>query len=138
MTGYVDDVRPLMRDAACHIVPLRIGGGTRLKILNAWAMGKAVVSTSCGCEGLAAADGDNILVRDDPRSFAQAVQDVLADRRLRQRLGEAGRATIERLYSWDAIAPDMIRTYLTVANATDGHAVPTVSSIGREARYEHG
>src|SRR5690606_31191569 len=51
LTGYVDDVRPYLRDAACFVVPLRVGGGTRLKILDAWAMGKAVVSTSVGCEG---------------------------------------------------------------------------------------
>jgi glycosyltransferase involved in cell wall biosynthesis len=137
LTGYVDDVRPLMRDAECHIVPLRIGGGTRLKILNAWAMGKAVVSTSCGCEGLAAADGHNILIRDDPGSFARAVLDVLADRGLRQRLGAAGRMTVERLYSWDAIAPSMIDAYLSVAHATVGHHVPFASGIARAARYEH-
>ena len=66
LTGYVDDVRSRMREAACHIVPLRTGGGTRLKILNAWAMGKPVVSTSIGCEGLAAVEAGNILIRDDP------------------------------------------------------------------------
>jgi glycosyltransferase involved in cell wall biosynthesis len=137
LTGYVDDVRPLMRDAACHIVPLRIGGGTRLKILNAWAMGKAVVSTSRGCEGLSATNGDNILVRDDPESFAQAVAAVLGDPELGQRLGTAGRATVERLYSWDAIAPSMIDTYLTVAHASTGYDVP-IASAAREARYEHG
>jgi glycosyltransferase involved in cell wall biosynthesis len=54
LTGYVPDIRPLVHDAACYVVPLRVGGGTRLKILDAWAMGKAVVSTSIGCEGLAA------------------------------------------------------------------------------------
>jgi glycosyltransferase involved in cell wall biosynthesis len=138
LTGYVDDVRPLMREAACHIVPLRIGGGTRLKILNAWAMGKAVVSTSRGCEGLAAIDGDNILIRDDPGAFAQAVAGVLGDPALQRRLGAAGRATVERLYSWDAIAPSMLNTYLTVAHATTGHDVPIASGVTREARYEHG
>lgn len=117
LTGYVDDVRPRMREAACHVVPLRIGGGTRLKILNSWAMGKAVVSTSRGCEGLSASDGENILIRDDPRSFARAVTDVLEDGRLRQRLGEAGRATVERLYGWEAIGRQMLEMYLTVANS---------------------
>src|SRR5262249_52344196 len=70
LTGYVDDVRPWVRDAACYIVPMRVGGGTRVKILDAWAMGKAVVSTSIGGEGLAVADGTNILVRDRPEEFA--------------------------------------------------------------------
>jgi glycosyltransferase involved in cell wall biosynthesis len=116
LTGYVEDVRPFMRDAACHIVPLRAGGGTRLKILNSWAMGKAVVSTSIGCEGLAAIEGDNILIRDDPAAFAEAILRVLADDALRRRLGEHGRATAERLYSWDVIGQKMIRTYLSLAN----------------------
>src|SRR5256886_4267695 len=91
LTGYVEDVRPYVRAAACYVVPLRVGGGTRLKILDAWAMGKAVVSTSIGCEGLVAEDGSNILVRDDPHGFAQAVCAVLQDPALRQRLGAAGR-----------------------------------------------
>src|SRR5262245_27477951 len=64
LTGYVEDVRPYVGSADCFVVPLRVGGGTRLKILDAWAMGKAVVSTSVGCEGLEARDGENILIRD--------------------------------------------------------------------------
>jgi glycosyltransferase involved in cell wall biosynthesis len=116
LTGYVADVRPAMRDAACHIVPLRAGSGTRLKILNSWAMGKPVVSTSIGCEGLAAVDGENILIRDDAHAFASAILQVLDDPALRRRLGEHGRATAERLYGWDVIGRDMIETYLAVAN----------------------
>jgi glycosyltransferase involved in cell wall biosynthesis len=112
LTGHVDDVRPWMDEAACHIVPLRAGGGTRLKILNSWAMGKPVVSTALGCEGLDAVDGDNILIRDDPREFAAAVRDVLTDATLRRRLGERGRATVESLYSWDIIGRPMIDAYL--------------------------
>jgi glycosyltransferase involved in cell wall biosynthesis len=111
LTGYLDDVRPVVRDAACFIVPLRIGGGTRLKILDAWAMGKAVVSTSVGCEGLEAVDGENILIRDDPRAFASAVRAVLDDAALRRRLGAAARATVERRYGWEAIGRAMIATY---------------------------
>jgi len=84
-------------------VPLRVGGGTRLKILDAWAMGKAIVSTSVGCEGLAAEDGVNILIRDDPKDFAEAVVSVLKDKTLRERLGAAGRRTVEQKYSWDVI-----------------------------------
>jgi glycosyltransferase involved in cell wall biosynthesis len=120
LTGYVDDVRPLMQEAACHVVPLRMGGGTRIKILNAWAMGKAVVTTSIGCEGLATVDGDNLLIRDDPSAFAEAVARVLQDEALRVRLGRQGRATVERLYSWDAIAGPMFDTYLTLAHAESG------------------
>lgn len=123
LTGYVADVRPMLRDAACHIVPLRVGGGTRLKILNSWAMGKAVVSTSVGCEGLATADGDNILIRDDPKEFARAVLAVLDDGQLRRRLGAGGRATAERLYGWDAIGRTMNATYLTIANGGAGDSM---------------
>src|SRR5439155_598375 len=83
LTGYVPDVRPYVRDAACYVVPLRVGGGTRLKILEAWAMGKAVVSTAVGCEGLAAHEDRNILIRDDPEDFAQAVRAVLQHGALR-------------------------------------------------------
>ncbi len=111
LTGYVPDVRPYVHDAACYVVPLRVGGGTRLKILDAWAMGKAVVSTSVGCEGLAAQDGRNILVRDDPDGFAQAVCDVLRDEPLRRRLGAAARHTVEQQYSWERIGEPMLELY---------------------------
>ena len=111
LTGYVADVRPYMRDAACYVVPLRVGGGTRLKILDAWGMGKAVVSTSVGCEGLAAEDGRNILIRDDPGGFAQAVCAVLRDAPLRLRLGLEGRRTVEGRYSWDRIGDALVPLY---------------------------
>ena len=119
LTGYAPDVRPHVRDAACYIVPLRVGGGTRLKILEAWAMGKAVVSTSVGCEGLAAEDGRNILIRDDPDGFAQAVQVVLHDPALRRQLGIEGRRTVERHYSWDGIGESMLLLYRSLYEATD-------------------
>jgi glycosyltransferase involved in cell wall biosynthesis len=127
VTGYVDDVRPLMREAMCHVVPLRAGGGTRLKILSAWALGKPVVSTSVGCEGLAAVDGDNLLIRDDPREFARAVLDVLDNEGLRRHLGERGRATAERFYSWEVIGADLNETYRTVANGRLRHVVSGVA-----------
>jgi polysaccharide biosynthesis protein PslH len=134
LTGYVDDVRPFMRDAACHIVPLRVGGGTRLKILNSWAMGKPVVTTSVGCEGLDAVDGENVLIRDDPKAFADAVLAVLDDELLRHRLGSRGRATAERLYGWDVIGQGLIDTYLTLADvpwnrstSAGGAGVPPVA-----------
>ena len=133
LTGYVDDVRPLMGAAACHIVPLRTGGGTRLKILNAWAMGKAVVSTSVGCEGLAAVDGDNILIRDHPADFAEAVLRVLGNRQLQCELGARGRATAERSYSWEAIGRPMLDTYLDIARGHSQIPFVTDSASGRPA-----
>jgi glycosyltransferase involved in cell wall biosynthesis len=128
LTGYVEDVRPFMQEAACHVVPLRAGGGTRLKILNSWAMGKAIVSTSVGCEGLAAVDEQNILIRDDPAAFAESILRVLADDALRRRLGDRGRATAERLYGWDAIGQKMIRTYLIVANVQSQDPVSSLAT----------
>jgi glycosyltransferase involved in cell wall biosynthesis len=111
LTGHVDDIRPYVAKAACYVVPLRIGGGTRLKILDAWAMGKAVVSTSVGCEGLEAVDGQNILIRDDPAAFAAAVTTVLRDAGLRTALERNARVTAEQRYSWDVIGETMRRLY---------------------------
>jgi glycosyltransferase involved in cell wall biosynthesis len=115
LSGYVADIRPFVSDAGCFVVPLRIGGGTRLKILNAWAMGKAVVSTSVGCEGLHAVDGENILIRDTAAAFADAVSTVLLDPALRTRLGTAGRATAEREYAWEVIGAPMLERYMALA-----------------------
>jgi glycosyltransferase involved in cell wall biosynthesis len=135
VTGYVEDVRPFMREAACHIVPLRAGGGTRLKILNSWAMAKAVVSTSIGCEGLEAVDGENILIRDDPKDFARAILAVLDDHELRRRLGERGRASAERFYSWDVIGQAMIGFYRDVANARSRDVPSAIPTVPGQQRY---
>jgi glycosyltransferase involved in cell wall biosynthesis len=109
--GYVADIRPYFAEAACSVVPLRVGGGTRLKILDAWSMGKALVSTSIGCEGLETVDGENILIRDDPTEFAEAVVDVLSDGQLRERLGRAGRKTAEEIYAWPVIGEKLTALY---------------------------
>jgi polysaccharide biosynthesis protein PslH len=117
LTGYVPDVRPYIRDAACYIVPIRVGGGTRIKILDAWAMGKAVVSTSVGCEGLEAVDEENILIRDEPSAFAAAVRDVLRRPDLRESLGAAARRTAERTYSWEVIEKNLSEVYGDVSRS---------------------
>jgi glycosyltransferase involved in cell wall biosynthesis len=109
--GYLEDLRPQLASAACCVVPLRIGGGTRLKILDAWAMGKAVVSTTVGCEGLEAQDGVNILVRDDPTEFADAVRQVIDDDALRGRLEAAARQTAVQVYSWERIGERLRNLY---------------------------
>ena len=101
--GYVPDVRPYLQAAACSIVPIQVGGGTRLKILDAWSMGTPVVSTSLGCEGLETVDGENIVIRDDPGQFAEAVIAIVRDPARGGRSGSAGRETAEKLYGWDAI-----------------------------------
>lgn len=114
LTGYVDDVRPYLARAGCVIVPLRIGGGTRLKITTAWAMGCPIVSTGIGCEGLAARDGENLLIRDTPAEFAQGVAAVLRDRDVRAQLSGGGRRTAEEVYSWEVIGRGMLEAYARV------------------------
>lgn len=118
--GYVDDVRPWIRRAACYVAPLKVGTGTRIKILEAWGMGKAVVSTSLACEGLEAHDGQNILIRDDPAGFADAVMRVLDDRDLRSALGRAASDTARRLYDWRLIGQELAGRLTTLAAREPG------------------
>jgi glycosyltransferase involved in cell wall biosynthesis len=108
VTGYVPDIRPYVQRAACFVVPLRVGGGTRLKILDAWAMGAAVVSTPEGCEGLDARHGANIMVARDPEEFALQVLAVLEDAALRNALGAGGRRTVETTYDWGIVGGVML------------------------------
>ncbi len=115
LTGYVDDVRPYVHAAKCVIVPLRVGGGTRLKILDAWALGAAVVSTSIGCEGLTAVDGENILIADTADGFAAAIARMMRDDALRVKIAANGRRTAVERYSWDVIGATMRDLYLNLA-----------------------
>ena len=107
MTGYVDDIRPFVHRAKCFIVPLRVGGGTRLKILDAWSLGKAIVSTPEGCEGLVQLHEQNIMIAADSQSFADAVITVLTDSALRCHLGTHGRTTAINHYDWVIIGRHM-------------------------------
>lgn len=104
LTGRVDDVRPYVAEAAVFVVPLRVGGGTRLKIFEALAMGKPVVSTTVGAEGLPLVPGEHFLQADDPAAFAQSVVSLLRDPARRRRLGAAGRRLVEERYSWSQVA----------------------------------
>lgn len=114
LTGYVEDVRPYLEESACYVIPMRVGGGTRLKLLDAWAMGKAVVSTSQGVEGTEARHGENAWIADSPEAFADGVHRVLIDRALRHRLGHEGRLTVEKLYSWEVIGRWQAELYRSV------------------------
>jgi glycosyltransferase involved in cell wall biosynthesis len=102
-TGYVPDTRPFVSQAEVFVVPLRIGSGTRLKILEAMAMGKAIVSTSIGCEGIGATHEKNILIADSPADFARCVIRIFNDKALRDDLGIAARKFVEENYSWEHI-----------------------------------
>ncbi len=103
VTGFVDDVRDYVSKAAVFIVPLRIGAGTRLKILEAMSMKKAIVTTTVGCEGLDVENNRHLLVRDNPKDFANAVIELLRDKALRNRLGENGRRLVEEVYDWKVV-----------------------------------
>lgn len=119
LTGLVDDVRPIIDRSAAYVVPLRIGGGTRLKILDALAMSSALVSTSVGCEGLDVTAGRELLIADSPGQFADSVVRVLGDRALAGELGAAGRAKVCAKYDWASIAGVLENVY---ERAKAGHA----------------
>ena len=111
VTGEVPDVRPYLDAAAVVGVPVRMGGGTRLKVVEALAMGKAVVSTSLGCEGVNVRHGEHLLIADDPGSFASAVTTLFADHSQARSLGAAGRDRMAREYSWAMAAQRLESLY---------------------------
>jgi glycosyltransferase involved in cell wall biosynthesis len=104
VTGFVSDLRPHLAAAAAVVVPLRLGGGTRLKIVEAMAMGKAIVSTSLGAEGIEAVPGRDILVEDQPAAFADAVNRLLAEPALAERIGQSARRLVVARYDWSEAA----------------------------------
>lgn len=103
LTGYVPDVQPLITQTWSEVVPLRVGGGTRLKVLEALALGTPVVSTSKGIEGLCVRDGQHVLVANTPRAFAHATLCLLDQPRLRAHLAAHGRYLIRTTYDWQQI-----------------------------------
>jgi glycosyltransferase involved in cell wall biosynthesis len=111
VTGFVPDIRAHIAAAAVYVVPLRMGGGTRLKVLEAMAMRSAMVSTRLGCEGFPLSDGKELLFADDAEAFARSVVALLQDAAQRARLGEAGRRFVEMTYGWPAIVPKLKAVY---------------------------
>jgi len=104
VTGRVEDIRPYIARGAVYVVPLRVGSGTRLKIFEAMAMGRAVVSTTIGAEGLPVTNGVDIVLADEPQSFADAVCRLMDSREERNRIGNAARKLVEEKYSWESVA----------------------------------
>jgi polysaccharide biosynthesis protein PslH len=115
LTGEVPDVRPYLRRAAVAAVPIRIGGGTRLKVLEGLAMEKAMVSTSLGCEGLAVSDGEHLLIGEDADAFSDRLLTLLENPDLGAALGRAGRRLVERAYSWELAGRRLGEVYATAA-----------------------
>jgi sugar transferase (PEP-CTERM/EpsH1 system associated) len=111
VTGTVDDVRPFYREAFAAVVPLKVGGGSRLKILEAMAAGVPVVSTTLGAEGLDVHDGSDILLADTNEQLAEKTISLIESEELRQRITSAGRALISERYDWSRLGANLSEIY---------------------------
>lgn len=127
VTGRVDDVRPHVARGGVYVVPLRIGGGTRIKIFEAMAMGRAVVSTTVGAEGLPVRDGHDIVLADGPQAFADAVARLMRDPGARAALEAAARRTAEA-HAWPVVARDLETALHAAAGARTAAAVQSLST----------
>jgi glycosyltransferase involved in cell wall biosynthesis len=116
VTGSVDDVRPYVHRAAVFAVPLRMGSGTRLKVLEGLSMGKPMVSTSLGCEGIDLVPGEHLLIADEANSFAHAVLDLMTQPEMAGRLGVEGRALMLRRYRWETATEELEEFYGRLRN----------------------
>jgi len=114
VTGYVPDPAPYLAQTAAFIVPLRAGGGMRVKIVDAWCWGVPIVSTTVGAEGIDVRNGENILIADTPEEMAAAVIRLLRDPGLGERLRRNGRTWVERHYNWRTVYPAWDRVYASV------------------------
>lgn len=111
VTGMVDDTRPWVAGCEVYVVPMRMGGGVRLKVLQAMAMQCAIVSTQMGAEGIAVRPGKDMLLTFSPKGFANAVLLLLSDRNRRRTLGNSARELVTSLYSWDSLLPVLDELY---------------------------
>ncbi|MFI5252984.1 MAG: glycosyltransferase [Bacteroidota bacterium] len=107
VTGYVDDVRPYVWNSKAYVVPLRMGGGTRLKVCEAMSMKKPIITTSIGCEGIDVESGKHVFIADTPGKFARMVINVLQDRSDHARLVENGYKLVRSVYDWSVICHEM-------------------------------
>jgi len=130
VTGSVDDVRPYFASSSLLAVPLRLGGGTRLKITEAMAAGLPVVSTTIGAQGLAVQHERDLLLADDPSAFGAAIQRLLDDPSLGRRLAEAGRKLVESQYSWQALG----QHFAQACEAMRDRSAPTPPMVSRGER----
>lgn len=126
-----EDVRPWVWKASLFVCPIVDGGGTRLKILDALAMGKAVVSTAIGCEGLDLRNDESILVADTPSEFVRQTLRALQDASLRARLGTCGRALVERRYSWVVVGEHLAAAYQCALQRGDCQGAGLHTVLGR-------
>jgi sugar transferase (PEP-CTERM/EpsH1 system associated) len=128
VTGRVDDIRPYIAKSSVYVVPLLVGGGTRLKIFEAMAMGKAIVSTTIGAEGLPVESGRNIVLADEAEAFARQIINLLRDSERRQELGRAARQLVEKRYSWNSVGQQLIGILNEVARSASEQHSQTVQT----------
>lgn len=128
VTGTVLDARPYFASSALSFVPLRIGGGSRIKILDAMAMGIPTVSTTIGAEGIAYANGRNIFIADSPEDFAGRICQLLGDPALRAQMGREGRRLVEQRYSWQTLGKEMEMMYFQAIEGKAGEKATVVGS----------
>jgi glycosyltransferase involved in cell wall biosynthesis len=129
VTGEVADVAPFLLEGEIAIVPLRFGGGSRLKILEAFSSGIPVVSTTMGAEGLSVQDGVHIMLADSPGEFADKILQLSGDADLRRALAKAGRVLVEERYDWGMLAKKQGEVWREVVHESAGpsEADPPVS-----------
>jgi len=113
--GYVEDVRPYIQHASVVIAPLRSGSGTKIKVLNALSLGKAVLTTSIGAEGINVVNNENIIIADDPREFAEKTVYLLENPAVAKKMGEKAREVVEKYYDWKIIGNKMHQVYYEVS-----------------------
>jgi glycosyltransferase involved in cell wall biosynthesis len=137
VTGRVEDVRPYMERASAYVVPIRVGGGTRLKIYEAMAMELPIVSTTVGAEGLPVNDGAELLLADTPEEFAAAVVRVLTDEEFARALARRAAELVREKYGWDGVAAEFValceeaRAGRASADSATRRGAKQVEAVGR-------
>ena len=125
ITGRVDDLTPFYQRAHVAIAPLRSGGGSRLKILEAMALGRPVVSSRLGCEGLVLEDGKDLLIADEPQVFARQILDLLTDRERWRSVVHSARQTVASRYDWNLVTQHLLEAYARICpTANDSASSP--------------
>ncbi len=119
MTGFVADVRPYVDESEVYVCPIWDGGGTRLKILDAMAMGKAVVSTTIACDGLGVSPEENILIADTPAGFVRQIKRVFRNEEMRRTWERGARNLMVEKYSWTVIGARLCTLYQTISGRDD-------------------
>jgi polysaccharide biosynthesis protein PslH len=110
-TGFVPELDPYFAGSAVTVVPVRAGGGMRVRILEAFSRAAPVVTTTVGLEGIGACPGEDVLVADSPEDFARSLIDLLQDRELQQKLSTNGRQLVEEKYDWQVVLGELDRVY---------------------------